>query len=381
MKLAIVNLTSGSLSGGYIKYLNYLVPRISKNPNIELIKVYVPPQAKEKLVKISSPLLLTWPERDHNNGFRWLKKNLLDISYDVIFIPTARLLKYRAAPCIYMVRNMEPLTVPFGGNPIFESIKNIGRYLQAKRACLNATRIIAVSNHVKCFLIEKWHIDPEHIGVVYHGIDLPIENFKFNVPSFANKIQGHFIFTAGSIRPARGLEDILIAFSKVYVKNPNLKLVIAGSTDPGMDKYRQRLEALIKYHSIDHSVLWTGPLTQDEMQWCYNNCQIFVMTSRAEACPNIALEAMAHGCICVSTETPPMPEFFRDAAVYYSPKNSEVLADRIIDVLSWDIDKKKEMSEKAKQRAAQFSWDVCAKKTIEQFQIAIEEFKTSQKFL
>ena len=59
-----------------------------------------------------------------------------------------------------------------------------------------------------------------------------------------------------------------------------------------------------------------------------------------------------------------MPEFFGDAAVYYPPKDGKALADAIKTVLAWDDNQRKAMSEKAKKRAANFSWDVCAEKTV-----------------
>ncbi|MBT9145644.1 MAG: hypothetical protein DDT42_01519 [candidate division WS2 bacterium] len=73
---------------------------------------------------------------------------------------------------------------------------------------------------------------------------------------------------------------------------------------------------------------------------------------------------MSHGCICISADNPCLPELFGYAAVYYPPKDEKALADSIKTVLAWGADKRKAMSEKAKKRAAEFSWDVCAEKTV-----------------
>jgi len=90
------------------------------------------------------------------------------------------------------------------------------------------------------------------------------------------------------------------------------------------------------------------------------------MTSRAEACPNIVLEAMAHGCVSASTQTPPMPEFFEDAPLYYPPGNGKALSQALQKLLSMGNDERMKISEKARSRASQFSWDLCAKKTIKE---------------
>jgi len=95
------------------------------------------------------------------------------------------------------------------------------------------------------------------------------------------------------------------------------------------------------------------------------------MTSRVEACPNIALEAMAHGCVCVSTDNPPMPEMFGDAAQYYRAGASDQLAQHIRDAQVLPADQRQEIRRDALARAGKFTWDLCCQRTIEQLQQAI----------
>jgi glycosyltransferase involved in cell wall biosynthesis len=81
------------------------------------------------------------------------------------------------------------------------------------------------------------------------------------------------------------------------------------------------------------------------------------MTSSLEACPNIALEAMSHGCVCICAKNPPLPEFFADCAIYYQSQDALGLADAINSTVKWGDVKKLEISKKALERAAGFSWD------------------------
>ena len=372
MKVLIANLTNGGLSGGYRKYLKKLIQLLCVNSNVTHLDVFVPPQATE-LKNHGENHWISWPAKDHKKGFPWLKSKIRGITPDVVFIPTARWIDCGKTPVVAMIRNMEPLTVPFGGNPWKEVVKNIGRAYVAKRACKKATRVIAVSKHVKDFLHKRWSIELGKIATVYHGIETPNMPETIPAPScLKNEEQGQFFFTAGSIRPARGLEDIIRALGMLHKKGLNHKLVIAGGIDPGMEKYKHKLEKMSDRLGIASQIIWAGSLSSPEMSWCYYNCSIFIMTSRAEACPNIALEAMAHGCVCVSTETPPMPEFFKNAAVYYPPKDGQALAEAIQTVFAWDDNQHKIMSEKAKKRAAEFSWDVCAEKTVAVLAKAVE---------
>lgn len=380
MKIAIVNLITRELSGGYLKYLRNVLPKFSNSFSITSLKCFLSESALEKFSNSTSNIgfiiIPNYHLYDHNIFFQ-INKMLEEFRPDVCFVPIEKYLNYNKAPLVIMLQNMEPFVCPFDGNPFREKVKNLFRYFVGKMAMKRADRIIAISKFVRDYLITNMGISPEKIGHVYHGIDA----LKGSVikPKVITDDLKEFIFTAGSIRPARGLEDLIGALGLLRDKGFIIPLVVAGSADKAMLPYLKKLKQIIERHRLSEHVIWAGQLNEEEIGWCYINCKMFVMTSRVEACPNIVLEAMAHGCVCISTKSPPMPEFFQDAAVYYPPKDSQALADRLIEVLSWDKDKRNDMSERARKRASQFSWDVCAQKTIEQFQIAIDEFKAKKK--
>jgi glycosyltransferase involved in cell wall biosynthesis len=67
-----------------------------------------------------------------------------------------------------------------------------------------------------------------------------------------------------------------------------------------------------------------------------------------------------------------MPEIFSKAAVYYNPQDPESLFEAVSSVLCLDNDKRRELSEKAKNRATEFSWDKCVEKTVEELKKAVK---------
>ena len=364
MDVAVINLTSGGLSGGYSKYLEQIVPFLSKDPRIRRLVVFIHPLLAD-LIRIEPDYLRVWPADDPRHRYRWLKNQLRRLTPDVMFIPTARWLDFNGTPTVVMVRNMEPLVIPFLKNSLGEGIKNLGRAYLAKRACRSANRTIAVSNYVHDFLIDKWNIHPSKIGVVYHGIENPPVRSEVVKPKvFGREQTGRFLFTAGSIRPARGLEDLVRAMAIIVRHEVDLNLVIAGKPESGTYGYRQRLEQLARKLGVASRVVWTGHLSALEMSWCLYHCEAFVMTSRTEACPNIALEAISHDCLSVVANNPPMPEFFGDAACYYKPENAQDLAEALGNVFRWDQKRCREANEWAKTQASKLSWNVCADKTV-----------------
>lgn len=348
-----------------MKYLRHIIPYFEKDMQISNLHVFVPPNSDDlRLSGISQ--LHTWPVSDFILGFPKLRKKLSQLALDAIFIPTARWIDCGAVPVVVMVRNMEPLARFLRGNYLGEVFSNLARHYAANRACKQASQVLAVSQFVKNFLIKRWHIPCEKLNVVYHGIDRPIMQNKLSPPAqIPDDCQKDFIFTAGSIRRARGLEDILCAMKHLRSQGMDAsKLLIAGTTAPRMVSYQEKLKKWIETHNLSSKVFFVGSLNEIEMAWCYQNCTAFVMTSRVEACPNIALEAMSYGCICIAANNPPLPEIFRNTSVYYPPKDGEALADAIKNVLAWNPNQQKAMHEKARARAAEFSWDVCAEKTV-----------------
>lgn len=356
MNIAVVNLTGGGFSGGYRKYLAELIPRLRAHRDVARLDNFVPPGAA------AAPGDRTWPARDALLGYRSLRADVAALRPDVVFIPTQRWFDTGPVPSVVMVRNMEPLEVPFGGNAIGESVKNIVRAHTALRACERASRVIAVSQHVRDFLTRRWNLDPRRIGVVYHGTD-----DAASIAPAALATTRAFLFTAGSIRPARGLEELIAALPDV----PNLTLVIAGGVDRGAEHYDASLRMLARTLGVEDRVLFAGKLDRAAMAAHFRAASLFVMTSRAEACPNIAIEAMTYGALVVSGDNAPMPEFFRDAARYYEPRNARSLASAIRETLALPESRQQALRERGRAIAREFDWDRTADATLRELRQVI----------
>lgn len=377
MKIAIVNITAGGISGGYRKYLLNLLPRMSSNPSIEKIICALPDSVTVSHNSDWCPnieFIYIAPYKITNSkSYSELKKYLDRFQPDVVYVPVERLFSYDKAPVVNMLQNMEPFVCPFSGNPPTEKIKNWFRINNARKALKKADRIIAVSRFVENYLVKQLNINSQKIGLVYHGLDKP--NGYPKRPVSIPESCVNFLFIAGSIRPARGIEDALEAIRYLMAQNLKISLVIAGSADPVMIRYQKKLKLWLDKNNLSANVVWTGNLSESEMAWCYQNCSAFIMTSRVESFGQIALEAMSYGCLCISANNPCLPEIFSDAAIYYNPGDGKALSVLLNTVLSWDQSTKKQVSKRALERASQFSWDVCAEKTVAELKKAVQDFR------
>lgn len=365
------------MSGGYRKYLCYLIPRMAEHPDVEAVLCTFPKSLNCQDWSDG----LTNVEFAHCSRFQSLRygltcnlKHALErFCPDVLFIPTAHYLQFKNIAVVNMVRNMEPFAYSGGKNPFSEKLRNFVRRKIASNAVRRAHRVIALSNYVKRFLVDNLNISENKISVVHHGI---YHNKSFNCvrPSAVPESwKDDFLFTAGSVRPARGLEDIIYALKHLVTRKSDVNLLIAGATDPNMLPYLKSLKAKIAEFGLLRKIIWAGSLNPEEMNWCYKNCRLFVMTSRVEALAMIALEVMSRDCICITADSSCLPEVFGNAAVYYPARNSRLLAETIQTTLAWSDRQRNELYRLMRKRVAEFpSWDETVEKTVNELKLAVE---------
>jgi glycosyltransferase involved in cell wall biosynthesis len=376
MRVAVVNLTAGGMSGGYPKYLANIIPRLSRHPDIEAVLCATPASINLD-IKSEDPAKVEFiacrPWRLSRIDAE-LETRIRAFRPDVVYVPVERPFSFEKKPVVIMLQNMEPFICPTRGNPPLQKIKGMLRLRYARKAVARADRIIALSNFVRKHLITRYDIPESRIGLVYHGVDMSRDAPSERPAAIPAGWEGSFIFTAGSIRPARGLEDLLGALENLRSRGAGVPpVVIAGEAEPAMERYRAKLVRRLEKQGLSSKVVWAGRLRAREMAWCYRNCLAFVMTSRVESFGQTAVEALSHGCACIAATNPCLPEIFRDAALYYLPGHAPALAGVVRFLVETATDRDRQtLAGKARRRAADFSWDICAERTVAELRKALE---------
>jgi glycosyltransferase involved in cell wall biosynthesis len=374
MKIAIINITGGGISGGYKKYLKNMLPRMSRHHEIEAI-LCASPQNLAVLswfeVMDNVTFVNCKPFNVFGNKDTGLHNQLEHFHPDVIFVPIERYFKHRNIPTVCMLQNMLPM-VPIRHSSMFETIRNKVQKAIAQKAVEGSRRIIAISGFVSEFMQQEWQIPSHKIGIVYNGVNLP-QDEELTIPATVSpEWTGNFVFTAGSIELFRGLEDILRAVHHLRQHGWAERVIIAGSARPAMMSYYRKLQRLVDQLGVRENICWAGMLNENEMAWCYRNARAYIMTSRVEACPNTALEAMSYGTIIISTNVPPMYEFFGEAAKYYTPGDFRGLSEKIIEALNQTTKERIDISEVVVARALTFSWQKTVESTVDELKLAIK---------
>lgn len=194
--------------------------------------------------------------------------------------------------------------------------------------------VIAVSENTKKDLIEVSNIPEEKITVIYEGVS---EIFKprneEEISEFRKKhsLPEKFVLAIGGVGKRKNLEKIREACK-------GLDLVIVG---------------------VDL------PISNDnDMNLLYASSQVLLYAPLYEGFGLPILEAFASGTAVITSNTSSMPEVGGEAAFYIDPLDVEKMREKV-DMVIGGNDLRDGMIKKGLKRAKKFSWEKCARQTIE----------------
>jgi glycosyltransferase involved in cell wall biosynthesis len=176
-----------------------------------------------------------------------------------------------------------------------------------------ADRVLPVDGSLKRFAVENLGVDGRNIEPVPTGYD-PLR--------FAPKgPRTDTVLTAGnldrSVIRRKGL-DTFVEAAKLL---PGLRFVLVGRT---VDEDGERLK-----RDAPPNVVFTGPLSHEELIARYQSSKVYCQLSRFEGLPNALCEAMLCGCVPVGTEHCGIPTAMGDTGFYVPYGDAKATAEAI----------------------------------------------------
>ena len=109
-----------------------------------------------------------------------------------------------------------------------------------------------------------------------------------------------------------------------------------------------------------------GYISKEEKTYLFKNAKCFVYPSLYEGFGLPILEAMINKQIVVTANNSSLPEVGGEAAFYYDETlNYQNLGNKIIEVLNLSEEKRNKKIEEGLIQAKRFTWEKCAKKTLD----------------
>lgn len=309
------------------------------------------------------------------------KRKIKKANLDIFFAPhLERGLPLNTTKTAVMVHDAIPfLTNSYSQkNALTNFVKGIF-YRRNLNIAKKADLILTNSQFTKNELIKKVGFSEDKLFVTHLAVSSAFkkENIHSDTRSLRRilvmyKITQPYILYYGGLEENKNTELLLQAFAKVTSKHPDLKLVIAGKEFKlGWDgkpkpnsASAQRLFDLVLDLKLQHRVIFTGEIKQPHLPTVLHNAECFVSLSGYEGFGLSVLEAISAGVPVVASNKSSYPEVLGKAAVLVDPKDTDLVADKIKQVLQ-DSTLKQRLIKAGQLQAGGFGWDNTAAATIE----------------
>jgi glycosyltransferase involved in cell wall biosynthesis len=227
------------------------------------------------------------------------------------------------------------------------------------RAARSADAVIAVSRHTAEDLTRRSRVPRERIHVVPLAAALPMADGEVEETLGRLKVRAPYVLFAGTLDPRKNVVRLVRAYRRVASRGAPHSLVLAGP----MGWHPQGLLRELAVEAPGEIVL-TGRTEPADLDALYRGAAVFVYPSLYEGFGLPVLEAMARGAPCVVSIAGSLPEVAGEAALPIEPQSVAGLADAIERVLN-DRTLSSRLREAGRARAARFSWDETARRTLE----------------
>ena len=175
-------------------------------------------------------------------------------------------------------------------------------------------------------------------------------------------IEKPYIFYIGRLEKKKNTPALIEAYAFLKEKHKDIKhkLLLVGNASYGYDETKY----MIREFDLVDDVIIPGWLEEDIIPYLYNGASLFVFPSKYEGFGIPILEAMACGTPVIASNSSSIPEVAGKAAQYFNPDFSLSIAEVMYKTLTND-ELRKTMIDSGFKQAAKFSWEKCAKSTLD----------------
>lgn len=245
-------------------------------------------------------------------------------------------------------------------NPILYWLKFLAYKIVINSALFNSKKIIAVSKFTKKDILENYKkVSSGKISVTYEASDdFCILSSKSNEAVLTKYgIISPYILYVGNAYPHKNLERLVLAFSEVLRKKPELNLVFVGKED----YFYEELKKFIEENKIKN-IQFADYVPDYDLDTVFHNAELYVWPSLYEGFGLPPLESMAKGTPVISSDHPCMKEILGESVYYFDAEKIGNIASAIERVMK-DEELKRGLIKKGYEQIKKYDWKVTARLT------------------
>jgi glycosyltransferase involved in cell wall biosynthesis len=202
----------------------------------------------------------------------------------------------------------------------------------AYRFVSRVSRMVAVSEDLKQFIVRRVGVAEHRVNVVYNGVDVagspPVDQVSAIREDLRLDGYDHVIGTVGSLYPVKGHIHLIKALPEILRTCPKTLLLLVGQGE-----LEQALKAEVVKRNLDAHVRFLG--FRGDVPALLSLFDVFVLPSLSEGLSMALLEAMAAGKPVVATKVGGNSELVIDGDTGFliDPESPESISDRVVQVL------------------------------------------------
>jgi glycosyltransferase involved in cell wall biosynthesis len=238
-------------------------------------------------------------------------------------------------------------------------LKLLFLYYIQKKSFKNASGIIFISNFAKNIILKEFAIRDKFCKIIHHGVS---RKFQSNIKNEVQSSTNFNLLYVSSIWPYKYHLNVIKSVTYLNNSGYSINLKIVGS--PDCKRTSKLLRKYINSLNNNKFIEWYENIGLDEVDKFYLNADGFIFASSCENMPNILIEAMASGLPICCSNIDPMPEFIKDAAIYFKPQILSSIIDSL-KILIEDVNLRNHISVKSKKLSLEYNWQKCTNETID----------------
>jgi glycosyltransferase involved in cell wall biosynthesis len=267
-------------------------------------------------------------------------------------------------PTVTTIHDLTPMVMPC----FPRRITLLLRFLLSRSARSSAA-IITVSENSRQDIVRLCGVPPSKVHMVCEGYD---RAFFHDAPPDPGKLKAlrarlgigrPYVLHHGAVQPRKNLPRLIAAYAELLARNPklDLDLVLAG---PLAWQFEETVAAAKRACIGRAKVVLTGALSDQNLSLLLRGAEMEVIPSLYEGFCLPMVEAMACGVPTIAAIGSCLPEVSGGVLRYFDPYSVEEMAASMEEVLR-SSDLRAELIGRGKQRARQFSWELCAQQTLD----------------
>ena len=201
---------------------------------------------------------------------------------------------------------------------------------KVKRSFNGINYLVVMTNKSK----EKYDLWLKNIKNKPKVIVIP-NMIKQNINAQVSSLNSNQIISIGRLEPVKDFYTLIIVFSILTKKYPNLTLKIIGD---GSEK--ENLNEMIKECNLQDKIILTGKLGEEEINEELLKSEIFILTSKNESFSLVLCEAMNYGLPCVAFDVEVGPREIIDDGVtgfLIKDRNIDLMIEKISNLLEDEV--------------------------------------------